>query len=309
MQHRYERPPSDAVGPAPAGRAAPGRVLAGGTDLYPGARRPADGRNRCSTSPRSPPCAASAATSRRAGRSARRRRGPTLVGANLPPLFDALKAGRPEVGGAHTQNAGTVAGKRLQRLARRRQHAGAAGDGRASSSSAARGRRASSWPIGPVRARLRGAPARRPTSSSSLLRHSGALARGRDRSSLKLGGRRYLTISIRDRRRSQSMSTRPARSSLPCVAVGSCSACRAAPARARGRACVGVAARAAISAPASTPPISRCLRRSTTCAAARRIGAMPAPPCPSGARRPNGHFLVARAFEDRARRPRARRAR
>ena len=75
----------------------------------PGARRPPRSPRRCSTSPRI------------AGLRGIRRddRGWTIgatttwtdvVRADLPPLFDALKAAAREVGGVQIQNAGTVAG-------------------------------------------------------------------------------------------------------------------------------------------------------------------------------------------------------
>jgi len=107
MLHRFERPQSIAEA-ARLLASGPWAVLAGGTDLYPAhvGRRIA-----------APLLDITAVAALRGIR--RDERGWTIgatttwtdvVRAELPPLFDALKAAAREVGGVQIQNAGTVAG-------------------------------------------------------------------------------------------------------------------------------------------------------------------------------------------------------
>jgi CO/xanthine dehydrogenase FAD-binding subunit len=107
MLHRFERPQSIAEA-ARLLASGPWAVLAGGTDLYPAhvGRRVA-----------APLLDITAIVGLRGIR--RDERGWTIgatttwtdvVRADLPPLFDALKAAAREVGGVQIQNAGTVAG-------------------------------------------------------------------------------------------------------------------------------------------------------------------------------------------------------
>jgi CO/xanthine dehydrogenase FAD-binding subunit len=107
MLHRFERPQSIAEATRLLA-SGPWAVLAGGTDLYPAhvGRRIA-----------APLLDITAVASLRGIR--RDERGWTIgatttwtdvVRAELPPLFDALKAAAREVGGVQIQNAGTVAG-------------------------------------------------------------------------------------------------------------------------------------------------------------------------------------------------------
>ena len=107
MLHRFERPQSIAEA-ARLLASGPWAVLAGGTDLYPAhvGRRIA-----------APLLDITAVVALRGIR--RDERGWTIgatttwtdvVRAELPPLFDALKAAAREVGGVQIQNAGTVAG-------------------------------------------------------------------------------------------------------------------------------------------------------------------------------------------------------
>ena len=108
MEHRFERPASvaEAARLLAAGACA---VLAGGTDLYPAhvgrkIARAAARHHRHRRAARHP------ARRRVAGRSARPRPGRDVIRAELPPLFDALKAAAREIGGVQIQNTGTVAG-------------------------------------------------------------------------------------------------------------------------------------------------------------------------------------------------------
>jgi len=107
MLHRFERPQSIAEA-ARLLASGPWAVLAGGTDLYPAHV------GRCIAAPLLDITAVAALRGIR-----RDERGWTVgatttwtdvVRAELPPLFDALKAAAREVGGVQIQNAGTVAG-------------------------------------------------------------------------------------------------------------------------------------------------------------------------------------------------------
>ena len=107
MLHRFERPQSIAEA-ARLLASGPWAVLAGGTDLYPAHV------GRCIAAPLLDITAVAALRGIR-----RDERGWTIgatttwtdvLRAELPPLFDALKAAAREVGGVQIQNAGTVAG-------------------------------------------------------------------------------------------------------------------------------------------------------------------------------------------------------
>jgi len=107
MLHRFERPQSIAEA-ARLLASGPWAVLAGGTDLYPAHV------GRCIAAPLLDITAVAALRGIR-----RDERGWTVgatttwtdvVRAELSPLFDALKAAAREVGGVQIQNAGTVAG-------------------------------------------------------------------------------------------------------------------------------------------------------------------------------------------------------
>ena len=178
------------------GRAAAGERAVGGARRrhrpLSGARRPTDRGAAARHHRASPACAASAATTR----------GWTIgatttwtdvVRADLPPLFDALKAAAREVGGVQIQNTGTVAGNVC--------NASPAADGTPVLLAlgarvvlqSARGER--ELPLDRVRARqpAHGACRRRARRRGARSRR----ARARARSAFaKLGGRRYLTISI-----------------------------------------------------------------------------------------------------------------
>ena len=256
----FRAPRIDRRGRAPAGRRALGGARRRHRSLS-GARRPAD---------RAPLLDITAiaelrgiAATAAAGRSARRRPGATSLRAELPPLFDALKAAAREVGGVPDPERRHGRRQPLQRLARRRRHAGAAG-------ARCRGRARSAARRARVAGRATscsatGAPRAPPTSSSSRCASRARSARGA-LGFLKLGGRRYLVISMtmvarrprrrrarRDRRRaaSPSAAARPRAQRLPALE-----------ARAGRR-----ATRRDLAA-AVEPADSRRSRRSTTCAAA-----------------------------------------
>ena len=226
-------------------------MLAGGTDLYPAhvGRQVALAAARHHRA--SPRCAASGATTR----------GWTIgatttwsdvVRAELPPLFDALKAAAREVGGVQIQNTGTVAGNLC--------NASPAADGTpvlmalgATRRAAQRARRArrcrSSSSCSATGARR--AP---PTSCVVAVRVPARGARARS-AFAKLGGRRYLTISITTVAVVVDVDASGA-VAYAGVAVGSCSAvARRLPAlEAR---LVGAPRPTATSPRCSTPPTSR----------------------------------------------------
>ena len=159
-------------------------------------RRTSAGRSpgRCSTSRASTACAASAATTRGWTIGATTTWSDVLR-ADLPPLFDALKAAAREVGGVQIQNAGTVGRQPLQRIAGGRRHAGAArARRRASSCSSARGaaRAAARATSCSAAGAPRGAADELVVARCAFRR----AANGRARRFVKLGGRRYLMISI-----------------------------------------------------------------------------------------------------------------
>ena len=116
-----------------------------------------------------------------------------VVRADLPPVFDALKAAAREVGGVQIQNAGTVAGNVC--------NASPAADGAPALMAldarvvlrSERGERELRGRA--LRARQPAHGARAPTSSSSRSACRRASARARS-AFIKLGGRRYLTISM-----------------------------------------------------------------------------------------------------------------
>jgi CO/xanthine dehydrogenase FAD-binding subunit len=142
-----------------------------------------------------------------------------VIRADLPPLFDALKAAAREVGGVQIQNAGTVAGNVC--------NASPAADGmpallalgaEVELQSAAGSRRL------PLAAFVLGSrrTARRADELVSAL-HIPARAAGTRSAFLKLGGRRYLVISIT--MVAAMIELDPARRvTFAGVAVGSCSA-------------------------------------------------------------------------------------
>jgi len=216
MLHRFERPQSIAEA-ARLLASGPWAVLAGGTDLYPAhvGRRIA-----------APLLDITAVAALRGIR--RDERGWTIgatttwtdvVRAELPPLFDALKAAAREVGGVQIQNAGTVAGNLC--------NASPAADGT------------------PVllalgaRVVLQSERGERELSLAEFVLGSRRTARAADelvvavriparseraRSAFaKLGGRRYLTISITTVAVVVDVDTRGAIAEAS-VAVGSCSA-------------------------------------------------------------------------------------
>jgi len=216
MLHRFERPQSIAEA-ARLLASGPWAVLAGGTDLYPAhvGRRIA-----------APLLDITAVVALRGIR--RDERGWTIgatttwtdvVRAELPPLFDALKAAAREVGGVQIQNAGTVAGNLC--------NASPAADGT------------------PVllalgaRVVLQSERGERELSLAEFVLGSRRTARAADelvvavriparseraRSAFaKLGGRRYLTISITTVAVVVDVDTRGAIAEAS-VAVGSCSA-------------------------------------------------------------------------------------
>ena len=174
-----------------------------------------------------------------------------MIRADLPPLFDALKAAAREVGGVQIQNAGTVAGNVC--------NASPAADGmpallalgaEVELQSAAGSRRLplDDFVLGSRRT------ARRADELVSAL-HIPARAAGARSVFLKLGGRRYLVISITmvavlielDAGRRASPQAERRRRQLLGGAPGAC--------RRSKRACSGVARRR--SPPASSPATSR----------------------------------------------------
>ena len=246
--------------------AGPWTVLAGGTDFYPARVGRAIDEDVLDIS-----------GDRRAARHHGRTRdgwrlGATttwseLLEADLPPLFDGLKQAAREVGGRQIQNAGTLAGNLcnaspaadgvppLLALDAEVELAGRAGTRRLPLASFITGNRRTVLRAGRAAGRhpcsQAGAPgaqrlpqARRAALSRDLHRHGGGHARDRRRPDRRGAhrGRRLLGGG-------------------------------AAPAGARSGACRR-AGRSAPGRPASTPRSSRRWRRSTTCAAARPIGAM-----------------------------------
>ena len=235
MLHRFERPRSVAEA---------ARLLAAGDvggarrrhRSLSGARRPADRRAAARHHRASPACAASAASDR----------GWTIgatttwtdvVRADLPPLFDALKAAAREVGGVQIQNAGTVAGNVC--------NASPAADGMPVllalgaevELQSARGERAGCRSTQFVLGSRRTARARRRAGRRACT--SRRSARGRARSFLKLGGRRYLAISITHGRGRRSTSTTTGACRAPASPSAAARRWRSACRRSR-RACVGV---------------------------------------------------------------------
>ena len=157
MTARFERPASlvDATRLLAAGG---WRVLAGGTDVYPAhvGRPPLDpwlditaidGLRGIRASPDGWSIGAATTWT-------------DLLRADLPPLFDALKAAAREIGGVQIQNTATLAGN-LCNVAGRRRHAGADGARRAGRAAKAAGTRrvAATDPVLRSRAHLRAARA------------------------------------------------------------------------------------------------------------------------------------------------------
>src|SRR5436305_6524448 len=189
MLHRFERPQSIAEA-ARLLASGPWAVLAGGTDLYP-----AHGGGRIAA----PLLDITAIAGLRGIR--RDDQGWTIgatttwsdvVRAELPPLFDALKAAAREVGGVQIQNAGTVAGNLcnaspaadgtpvLMALDAQVVVQGAAGERRVAATDFVLGSRRTACGPDELVVAIE-VPAHSPRARSAFL---------------KLRGRRYLTISI-----------------------------------------------------------------------------------------------------------------
>ena len=211
MEHRFERPDVDRRS-RPAARRRPVRGARRRHRPLPGARRLARSPCRCSTSPASPSCAASAATPP-AGRSARRRRGAMSSAPSCRRSSTRCRQRRARSAASRSRTPARWPAT-VQCVARGRRHAGAAGDRR---ERRAAERRAASAPCRVEQFVLGNRRTARAADELVVaVRVPARSARARS-AFAKLGGRRYLTIAVTTVALVVDSRRRTARSSTPAL--------------------------------------------------------------------------------------------